>query len=591
MRQENIHEAFLFNNETEKQIKIKEYIEKNAPEHERIKIPMDPDCKVSLVIPAYGEREYIFRPLYSISQQQGVTPNEFEVIIVVNNPGLPPQKAANATDTDYARQLNHYKQALKENQITLDLIETINSNKPININIKLSDEEKSQLEAIKKSGLKLFAIDKASPGKNFPEAEANVGGARNRGVAEAVHRFDNIGKNGIVAQSDADTRFDSHYIKNLISAFENRPKMVGLAGALDFDRSEEISVLIDKLSFTISLEEEYNALVARKADHAGEELNKSVHFSGANMASRAFETALTGGIPSLGGGEDTEFGDRLSALGEVEKVPEVLVHPEYRFSARADVEASHGQTLYKQLDKQNDDGELEVVAPERLIFQIKSADALDELIAKNNATPTELKKLFTFQGEPLLSDQDADELSELLAGKSRLQDIRYLSSYNDIVRRFIKKFDLLSPKINFFEASDQVLNELLGDPAIEKNYKSIREKINEAGNKNMDIPEKLLGIIYALPALEKPNSPSDLLKVIADNIKTLGLTHDNLSQMEESPLLKQFLETVQTAKTFQEAKNSLNELLNKGSGNLKVLERYTDLKAMNMTLQKIRTQN
>ena len=55
--------------------------------------------------------------------------------------------------------------------------------------VQLSDEEKDVVERIRSSGIKIFAVDKASEGKTLPDKEANVGGARNRGVAEAVARF------------------------------------------------------------------------------------------------------------------------------------------------------------------------------------------------------------------------------------------------------------------------------------------------------------------------------------------------------------------------------------------------------------------
>ena len=75
--------------------KVTRYIDKELPDsEERIKVRMNPNCEVSVVIPAYGERDYILEPLASLANQKGVYPHQYEIIVVVNNPGSKPKRLA-----------------------------------------------------------------------------------------------------------------------------------------------------------------------------------------------------------------------------------------------------------------------------------------------------------------------------------------------------------------------------------------------------------------------------------------------------------------------------------------------------------------
>ncbi len=54
---------------------IDAYLSENLPSsEERIEESMHPDCEVCVVIPCYAEREYILRPLLSLTRQKGVGP-------------------------------------------------------------------------------------------------------------------------------------------------------------------------------------------------------------------------------------------------------------------------------------------------------------------------------------------------------------------------------------------------------------------------------------------------------------------------------------------------------------------------------------
>ena len=111
--------------------KIETYLKENFPDsEERIPIPMNPACEVCLIIPAYDEKDYILFPLESLTRQNNVTPDQYEVIVVVNNPGPPPgalSKDTCQTSESYRKKWERWRQVVEKNRETLKLIEYINS--------------------------------------------------------------------------------------------------------------------------------------------------------------------------------------------------------------------------------------------------------------------------------------------------------------------------------------------------------------------------------------------------------------------------------------------------------------------------------
>lgn len=369
-----VHNALKDTNEPEtekteetKEAQITQYLKTDLPEtEERIKTPMNPNCEVSVVIPAYGEWDYVLRPLESLAKQKGVTTDQYEVIIVVNNPADPPTQHEDESPSFHAKKLAHYNQAVLENQKTIDLIRYINGeNVGENTGENLSPAEREKADNLKRSGLKIHYIDKASIGKNLPKDEANVGGARNRGVAEAIERFYALGRNGIIAQTDADTSCDSNYIHGLIEVFEENPKLVGLAGSVKLDDSSANDELLKLSSSYTRLNSRYDYVLKllKKEPQTKETETQEIGFCGANMASRAFETAMIGGIPKMADREDFEFGRRLSKIGEVTRDSRVKTMPMDRLSARTGIHG-HGYRKLSVADSISQKGSIYIPDPE-----------------------------------------------------------------------------------------------------------------------------------------------------------------------------------------------------------------------------------
>ena len=199
---------------TERERAIRQFLaESLPPTEERIREPMNPRCEVCVVLPAYNEREYVLRPLVSLAKQEGVSPDQYEVIIVVNNPPNIPEISEDETEDEYRKRVELYNDAVENNQETLKLVRYINEE---DTQIILTEQEQETIIAIQQSGLRVFAIDKASESKTLPKEAANVGGARNRGIAEAIERFhEHVRKNGILVHSDSEVRFSDKYIKDI----------------------------------------------------------------------------------------------------------------------------------------------------------------------------------------------------------------------------------------------------------------------------------------------------------------------------------------------------------------------------------------
>ena len=283
--------------------KIEKYLHENLPTSEdRIAEPMDKACEVCVVIPAFCERDYILKTLLSLASQRNVNPAQYEVIIVVNNPPKPHKEELDQKEDIFVRNIESYQKAFKNNQETLDLIKYINNE---DIKLKLNAGEEDIIRKIREQELKVYAIDKSSQGKELNEGEQNVGGARNRGAAEAVMRFyKHIKKDGIIAFTDADVQVDENYIYNLIHAFRERPNLLGLRGRIEdqlenpWDQQQMKDFLYGRTMclYYWLLNGIFLADFSSSKSGTG-----TISFSGANMSSRAFVIAVVGGVPSISG--------------------------------------------------------------------------------------------------------------------------------------------------------------------------------------------------------------------------------------------------------------------------------------------------
>lgn len=251
-------------------------------QHEvRIEYPQSPQCEFAILIPVYNEKpERILKQIESFKNQKDIDPSQFELIYVVNN-DLPNERPKS-------------QEAIEANQKVIEMLRGI-------------------------SDLNVFVIDKSSPGNEIPEC--NVGKARNRGVAEASLRFYENAKNGVLIQTDADTYFeDQNYLAELRTIVNKNPDAIGIAGGLiyefspDTDSEEEKNELRKKLDRMVLIKK-WDRLVEFLRNPKNPSFLENKNFSGANMISRSYESAIVGGLIDANAAEDVQFGLDLETYG------------------------------------------------------------------------------------------------------------------------------------------------------------------------------------------------------------------------------------------------------------------------------------
>lgn len=520
---------------------VNRFLLENLPEtEERISEPMDPACEVSVVIPVCGERDYILRALQSLAEQEGVTTKQYEVILVINNSSEEPSRELNETEEEHLLRLEQYAKALKENQDVIKLVRYIEGQP---VEFSLNEDEQATVDAIRKRGLKLHVIDKATREKALPPTEANVGGARNRGLVEAVERFyKQRGRNGIIAHSDADVRFDENYIKNLIEVFRRDPALVAVAGELVFERIEDESSLFDsEVSFYEELRSMYEHIAVVSMDRKENQSTytewsppgdrkEKIWFSGGNMASRAFEAAAAGGIPSLNTAEDTKFGFNLAQIGKTADAKEVLVFPADRFSVRA---AGHGMQKMKAA-KEIKSG-VPVESPEVMVFWRDAKKKFYLALKEQKVSVDTLGDIFTFHGRLLLEPEELREIETRLAGVTEIGDLEADPAFREMSEKLKSRVEAISPRKPLKEACSLLIEDLSQDPSLKDRYEALcRERLEEERVKiikNINFIDKLTNIVLR----DHPNLPNidAFFDFLEAHESELGIDRDYIRELSE----------------------------------------------------------
>ncbi|MBN1595157.1 glycosyltransferase family 2 protein [candidate division FCPU426 bacterium] len=248
-----------------------------------------PNLRLVIVIPARSERSGLQRVLASLEQGSRHLA-ETEVIVVVNNP--------ENQDTGCRR----------ENLATL-----------------------SDLQAKRKSGLKVLALDRASVGKGLPPKQG-VGMARRLGMDLALQRLAAAGKSdaAAIASMDADAPVSPGYIDQVLTVFTaGNPPLGGIcAFAHPLPQDEKMAEAI--LQYELWLR--YFELGLRLAGSL-----YAYPTIGSCMVVSARGYALADGMPLRQAGEDFYFWQKLvkaSGLRPLARLHHIMVFPEARLSER-----------------------------------------------------------------------------------------------------------------------------------------------------------------------------------------------------------------------------------------------------------------
>jgi GT2 family glycosyltransferase len=583
----------------EEKRKIEKYLAENLPGpdpdpgccmEERIREPMAPECEVCVVIPAYGERDYILAPLEALAHQCNVEPVQYEVIVVVNNPpaaahgGFVP---APADDGEERSTVDGQGEVFINNRQTLELLRYIKGEET---GVLLSPLEQKIVAKIKKSGLRLFSIDKSSPGKTLPEAEANVGGARNRGTAEAVERFYKYRqRNGIIAHTDADTRPDRYYIRNLIEVFKERPQLVGIGGGIqtsfyDEDKAQKREDMRG-LVYAKTLMG-YDWLVAQLFKKTEDLIGTTPNFIGCNMATRAFPVALAGGIPKYAGAEDITLTEWMAKVGEIDYVSKVTVSQGVRYSERT--ATGYGPNMMKCSRTIKETGTIQVRTLECELMKYKLQVALRRAILDGRTSFMELEQILIIGDEPILDGEDLPVLSRLLAqGEDRMNP-----GNRQQVRRIWKKIAaFVEDKVDTVpieKASGIVISVYCMIEEIKREFDIIRRE------KRQDIEENISALDFFLDRIFDNDAQRSEIDVLEDHIISV-LERSRASYcrriLEKTHAIREAANLIAAAKTKAEARENIkthywDEMVPPESD--PILLTLLDIKSMVETLPKVK---
>lgn len=217
------------------------------------------------------------------------------------------------------------------NDIGLEVISVVNHSENAFEAIKIQNnqtfEEAQQYAKLNSSDKIKFHTIKAF---DLPKKHAGVGLARKIGMDEALRRFAEVNRDGIVVCFDADSQCDTNYFTEITKHFKKNPKTPGCSIHFEHpikgDEFEE-DVYQAIVQYELHLRYYKNALKFAGFPFA-------YHTIGSSMAVRASAYAKQGGMNKRKAGEDFYFLNKIMALGNFSELSVTKVIPSPRISDR-----------------------------------------------------------------------------------------------------------------------------------------------------------------------------------------------------------------------------------------------------------------
>lgn len=165
---------------------------------------------------------------------------------------------------------------------------------------------------------------------DLPKKHAGVGLARKIGMDEAVHRFHEIDKDGIIVCFDADAECTSNYLVEIERHFIQFPKSPGCSIHYEHPiEGGEFSSEIYKGIINYELHLRYYNQCLRYCN-----LPYAFHTVGSSMAVKSSAYQKQGGMNKRKAGEDFYFIHKIIALGDFTEMKSAAVIPSPRISDR-----------------------------------------------------------------------------------------------------------------------------------------------------------------------------------------------------------------------------------------------------------------
>ena len=279
-----------------------------------------------VVIPAYAEKENLFKTLASLC---GNPPNLLKqtlVLCVVNN-------KANAPDED------------KQNNAQTIAILTILINQSPLGKLPVSDETAKYVNLISESPIRLACIDASSSGLEIPLRVGGVGMARKIGMDTALRILQCSNKpQKLIYSLDADTLICKDYLQVIRQVFSSEPCLTAVV-CYEHQLPDDPG-----LQEAISSYEIFLRYVLLGLRYAGSPY--AFHTIGSTIVTTADAYLAVRGMNRREAGEDFYFLNKLAKVSPIRTISETKVYPSGRISGR--VPFGTGAAVQKIISQHSD---------------------------------------------------------------------------------------------------------------------------------------------------------------------------------------------------------------------------------------------
>lgn len=340
--------------------------------------PLNPECQLTLVLPAFKEEKFILSTLESLNQQTGINPHAFEVILVVNYP-----KSRKPEVNDYDSQGRK-------------------------IGSHLDRTREIAVEFAKTANFTLHVLE-----QDFPANLAGVGIASKLGMDLAVLRQQVQPR--VVGYYGADSLFSPQWIAAALAGY-TEPQTDGVRGkqtqgilnpevedenGLQILTTDELQVIKRMEGRRYKYYQQFEKLRNLLEAHSGGKQQQKVGL--ATMTAGIY--AEVGGMTTMNIGEDWQIATDVKKAGNIYYNQEMLATAVGRIEPPRAGKTSYTGALwemyraikYHEGSLFNASGELMVKDPEALIYQFHFAELFQSLFAlKNNLPERTRQKLLDF---------------------------------------------------------------------------------------------------------------------------------------------------------------------------------------------------
>lgn len=177
-----------------------------------------------------------------------------------------------------------------------------------------------------KKGIDFYFIE----ANQLPDKDAGVGLARKIGMDEAVIRFEQLNKDGIIACFDADSTCAENYLVELEKHFEQHPKSP--ACSIYFEHPLHGNEFSEENYRAIEAYELHLRVYKNALQFCG--FPFAFHTIGSSMAVKSKAYQKQGGMNKRKAGEDFYFLQKMMALGNFSELNSTTIYPSPRISDR-----------------------------------------------------------------------------------------------------------------------------------------------------------------------------------------------------------------------------------------------------------------